>query len=124
MGSTAPTSLFFLPIFNILSNIILQGNPIGLTGLGLAYLYGKGVPVDYEEALKYFKKAAEKGWVDGQFQLGVMHYAGLGVKKDYKMAVKYFHHASQAGHALALYNLAQMYGSGTGVVRSCLTAAE
>uniref|UniRef100_UPI00398F53D2 protein sel-1 homolog 1-like isoform X3 n=1 Tax=Pristiophorus japonicus TaxID=55135 RepID=UPI00398F53D2 len=101
-----------------------RDNPIGLTGLGSAYLYGKGVAVDYEKALKYFKKAADKGWVDGQFHLGVMHYTGLGVKRDYKVAIKYFHHASQAGHALALYNLAQMYGSGTGVVRSCLTATE
>uniref|UniRef100_UPI00398F27C1 protein sel-1 homolog 1-like isoform X8 n=1 Tax=Pristiophorus japonicus TaxID=55135 RepID=UPI00398F27C1 len=101
-----------------------EDNPIGLTGLGSAYLYGKGVAVDYEKALKYFKKAADKGWVDGQFHLGVMHYTGLGVKRDYKVAIKYFHHASQAGHALALYNLAQMYGSGTGVVRSCLTATE
>ncbi|XP_007890485.1 protein sel-1 homolog 1 isoform X3 [Callorhinchus milii] len=101
-----------------------RGNPIGLTGLGLAHLYGKGLPVDYEEALKNFKKAADKGWVDGQFQLGVMYYSGFGVKRDYKMANKYFQHASQNGHALALYNLAQMYSSGTGVVRSCVTATE
>jgi len=26
-------------------------------------------------ALKYFQKAAEQGWVDGQLQLGTMYYS-------------------------------------------------
>uniref|UniRef100_A0A4W5QYY6 Uncharacterized protein n=1 Tax=Hucho hucho TaxID=62062 RepID=A0A4W5QYY6_9TELE len=41
----------------------------------MAYLYGRGVPVNYELALKYFQKAAEQGWVDGQLQLGTMYYS-------------------------------------------------
>ena len=91
---------------------------MGQSGLGMAYLYGRGVPVvmnffqqiqllflqqtksfqsfcycsfhlkdffrlqNYELALKYFQKAAEQGWVDGQLQLGTMYYSescGLGV---------------------------------------------
>ena len=30
---------------------------------------------NYELALKYFQKAAEQGWVDGQLQLGTMYYS-------------------------------------------------
>lgn len=30
---------------------------------------------NYELALKYFQKAAEQGWVDGQLQLGSMYYS-------------------------------------------------
>uniref|UniRef100_A0A672J5I9 SEL1L adaptor subunit of ERAD E3 ubiquitin ligase n=1 Tax=Salarias fasciatus TaxID=181472 RepID=A0A672J5I9_SALFA len=93
-------------------------------GLGMAYLYGRGVPVNYELALKYFQKAAEQGWVDGQLQLGTMYYNGIGVKRDYKQALKFFNLASQAGHILAFYNLAQMHATGTGVMRSCHTAVE
>ncbi|KAF7231479.1 protein sel-1-like protein 1-like [Nothobranchius furzeri] len=52
-----------------------MGNPVGQSGLGMAYLYGRGVPVNYELALKYFQKAAEQGWVDGQLQLGTMYYS-------------------------------------------------
>uniref|UniRef100_A0A8C9W5V1 SEL1L adaptor subunit of SYVN1 ubiquitin ligase n=1 Tax=Scleropages formosus TaxID=113540 RepID=A0A8C9W5V1_SCLFO len=100
------------------------GNPVGQSGLGMAYLYGRGVPVNYELALKYFQKAAEQGWVDGQLQLGTMYYNGIGVKRDYKQALKYFNLASQAGHILAFYNLAQMHATGTGVMRSCHTAVE
>lgn len=29
---------------------------------------------NYGEALKYFQKAAEKGWPNAQFQLGFMYY--------------------------------------------------
>ncbi|PKU30135.1 protein sel-1 hypothetical protein [Limosa lapponica baueri] len=90
----------------------------------MAYLYGRGVPVNYELALKYFQKAAEQGWVDGQLQLGSMYYNGIGVKRDYKQALKYFNLASQGGHILAFYNLAQMHATGTGVMRSCHTAVE
>lgn len=101
-----------------------MGNPVGQSGLGMAYLYGRGVPVDYDLALKYFQKAAEQGWVDGQLQLGSMYYNGIGVKKDYKQALKYFNLASQGGHILAFYNLGQMHATGTGVMRSCHTAVE
>uniref|UniRef100_A0A7N6AYN7 Fibronectin type-II domain-containing protein n=1 Tax=Anabas testudineus TaxID=64144 RepID=A0A7N6AYN7_ANATE len=100
------------------------GNPVGQSGLGMAYLYGRGVQVNYELALKYFQKAAEQGWVDGQLQLGTMYYNGIGVKRDYKQALKFFNLASQAGHILAFYNLAQMHATGTGVMRSCHTAVE
>uniref|UniRef100_A0A667ZFJ3 SEL1L adaptor subunit of SYVN1 ubiquitin ligase n=1 Tax=Myripristis murdjan TaxID=586833 RepID=A0A667ZFJ3_9TELE len=111
-------SLLLLVVF------VLQGNPVGQSGLGMAYLYGRGVPVNYELALKYFQKAAEQGWVDGQLQLGTMYYNGIGVKRDYKQALKFFNLASQAGHILAFYNLAQMHATGTGVMRSCHTAVE
>ncbi|XP_056261799.1 protein sel-1 homolog 1 [Seriola aureovittata] len=100
------------------------GNPVGQSGLGMAYLYGRGVTVNYELALKYFQKAAEQGWVDGQLQLGTMYYNGIGVKRDYKQALKFFNLASQSGHILAFYNLAQMHATGTGVMRSCHTAVE
>ncbi|XP_077913039.1 protein sel-1 homolog 2 isoform X5 [Halichoerus grypus] len=100
------------------------GNAIGLHGLGLLYFYGKGVPVNYAEALKYFQKAAEKGWPNAQFQLGFMYYSGSGVWKDYKLAFKYFYLASQSGQPLAIYYLAEMYATGTGVLRSCRTAVE
>ncbi|XP_070935011.1 protein sel-1 homolog 2-like [Macaca nemestrina] len=107
-----------------LINLLLGGNAIGLHGLGLLYFYGKGVPVNYAEALKYFQKAAEKGWPDAQFQLGFMYYSGSGIWKDYKLAFKYFYLASQSGQPLAIYCLAEMCATGTGVVRSCRTAVE
>uniref|UniRef100_A0A8K9URV8 SEL1L adaptor subunit of SYVN1 ubiquitin ligase n=1 Tax=Oncorhynchus mykiss TaxID=8022 RepID=A0A8K9URV8_ONCMY len=121
MGHTA-LMRFFLFLHRKFFRILCDGK--GIPGLGMAYLYGRGVPVNYELALKYFQKAAEQGWVDGQLQLGTMYYNGIGVKRDYKQAFKFFNLASQAGHILAFYNLAQMHATGTGVLRSCHTAVE
>ncbi|KAI4466536.1 sel-1-like protein [Holotrichia oblita] len=99
-------------------------NPVGLSGLGLMYLYGRGIEKDYAKAQKYFLHAAEQGWVDGQLHLGNMYFNGIGVKKDYKLANKYFSLAAQSGHVLAYYNLGQMHALGTGMMRSCSTAVE
>ena len=55
----------------------MQGNPVGQSGLGLMYMYGKGVDQDYTKAFKYFSLAADQGWVDGQLQLGIMYYSKL-----------------------------------------------
>lgn len=51
------------------------GNPVGQSGLGMMYLYGKGVERDPAKALQYFSQAAEQGWVDGQLQLGNMYFS-------------------------------------------------
>lgn len=48
---------------------------MGQSGLGIMYLYGKGVERDYEKAYKYFNAAAEQGWVDGQLNLGHMYFS-------------------------------------------------
>ncbi len=42
---------------------------------------------DYNNAVAYWTKAAEKDNVDAQFELGWMYYAGKDVEKDYKMAL-------------------------------------
>jgi len=44
-------------------NIILDNN------LGYMYLYGLGVPQDYNKALYWFKKAAEQGYARAKANL-------------------------------------------------------
>ncbi|CAI5769365.1 protein sel-1 homolog 2 isoform X4 [Podarcis lilfordi] len=101
-----------------------KGNSIGLWGLGLIYLRGKGLPRNHSEAFKYFHKAAEKGYAQAQFQLGLMYHNGSGVKRDYKLAFQYFYLASQNGQPLAVYHLAEMYATGMGAFRSCQNAVK
>jgi len=49
--------------------------------LGNAYLNGEGVEQDYEEAVKWFRKAAEQGYPIAQFNLGMRYYDGRGWRK-------------------------------------------
>ena len=57
------------------------------------------------------KKAAEKGYVDAQYQLGVL-YESI---KDLKAAVTWYEIAANQNHADAQCNLGVMYYNGEGV---------
>jgi TPR repeat protein len=57
--------------------------------LGLMYGKGWGVPQDYAEAAKWYRRAAEQGYAKAQYNLGVMYYNGEGVPQDYAEAVKW-----------------------------------
>lgn len=45
--------------------------------LGLIYLYGYGLKIDYYKALKLFTLAAEQGLADAQLNLGEMYFKGF-----------------------------------------------
>src|SRR5437899_270355 len=60
-----------------------QGDASAQLNLGNSYYNGQGVPQDYKEAMKWYRKAAEQGDVFAQFNLGIMFYHGQGVPKDY-----------------------------------------
>jgi TPR repeat protein len=46
------------------------------------YVYGTGVPRDYEEAVKWYRRAAEQGDADAQSNLEYMYNNGYGVPQD------------------------------------------
>jgi len=72
-----------------------QGN------LGLMYAKGQGVPQDYKEAFKWYRKAAQQGDAGAQFNLGKCYLLGEGgMPKDYVLAHVCFSLAA-ANHALA-----------------------
>lgn len=70
---------------------------------------------DYAEALKWFRKAAERNSPDAQYNLGNMFGQGNGVTKDEIEAAKWYHRAAEQGHAGAQYNLGCIYRDGEGV---------
>jgi clan AA aspartic protease (TIGR02281 family) len=46
----------------------------------------QGVPQDYAAALSWYRKAADQGHAEAQYNLGVMYANGQGVAKDYVIA--------------------------------------
>jgi uncharacterized protein len=65
----------------------------------LGYLYFKGR--DYQQAFKWYTKAAEQGVAGAQFNLGVMYAGGEGVIKDFAMAHMYWNIAAVSGDKIA-----------------------
>jgi TPR repeat protein len=47
---------------------------------------GWGVPQDYAQAAIWYRKAAEQGSAEAQFNLGLLYDNGLGVPLDYSQA--------------------------------------
>ena len=50
--------------------------------LGLFYYNGDGIPRDYEEAAKWFRRAADQGYDMPQFMLAKLYASGRGVPKN------------------------------------------
>ena len=63
--------------------------------LGEIYMYGEGIPQDFDEAAKWFRRAAKQHHRRAQFMLGVLYWSGDGVAKDYDTAVKWFRLADE-----------------------------
>jgi TPR repeat protein len=83
--------------------------------LGTCYKDGRGVDKNWEEALVWFRKAAEQGHPSGQLNLGLMYSGGLGVAKDDAEAAAWYRKAAEQGEAQAQNNLGSIYQSGRGV---------
>lgn len=92
-----------------------KGNAYVQFSLGEMYSEGRGVPKDYAEAVKWFRKAADQGAVAAQSILGLMYASGLGVSKDDAEAVKWGRKAADQGNASGQALLGIMYREGRGV---------
>ena len=88
------------------------------------YDQGFGVPKDYKEAVKWYRKSAEQGLADAQCNLGYMYDQGFGVPKNYKEVFKWYTKAAEQGDADAQHNLGLMYYNGEGVPKDYKLAVK
>jgi hypothetical protein len=88
------------------------------------YANGRGVAQDAAEAVRWYRKAAEQGDADGQFNLGVMYANGRGVAQDAAEAVRWYRKAAEQGDARGQFNLGWMYANGRGVNKDAAEAVR
>ncbi len=88
----------------------------------LAYLYyeGEGVTKDYNEAVKWMRKAADQGDAKAQLRLGLSYYYGEGVTKDYNEAVKWWRKAAVQGGVEAQFRLSCSHLNGEGAIKDII----
>jgi len=92
--------------------------------LGSRINYGRGIPKNTDEALRWLRLAAEKGQQDAQRLLAVKLYNGYDVPADYVEALKWTESLAEAGDVPAQLTLANMYASGEGTERNLVLAYE
>lgn len=103
-------------------NAAKQGNERAMHRLG--YLYergpdltegptkGSGLPLDYKEAFKWYKMAADKNYAPSIAALANLYETGHGVKADPTQAFKLYQQAANLNYPLAQLSLAAMYRDG------------
>ena len=80
------------------------------------------MPKNGSLVVKWYRKAADQGDVDAQFNLGVIYENGYGVPENDALAVKWYRKAANQGYASAQYNLGHMYDSGRGMPENSIRA--
>jgi len=76
----------------------------------LAYIFDQSE--SNEEAVKWYRKAAEQNNAEGKYGLAEMHVSGEGVEQDFSQAVLLITEAAEQGLVRAMRNLAIAYERG------------
>lgn len=92
--------------------------------VGLCYWYGHIVPLDYKEAVKWYRVSAEKKYKTAEFNLYVCYSKGTGVEIDWEKAMYWLCEAAEHNEARAQLILAENYYYGRGIVRNHQKAAH
>jgi TPR repeat protein len=99
-------------------------DPAELTRMGNRYRRGEGVAQNPEEALRLYRKAADRGFAGAQNNLAVMYEEGEGVPRDEAEAARWYRMAAEQGNGYARHSLGRMYMEGRGVSQDYARAAH
>jgi tetratricopeptide (TPR) repeat protein len=104
-----------------------QGDRGAQFWLGAAYEGGWFGKSDFQEALKWLRKAAAHGDPDAQVSLGQMYEEGEGVQQNYKLAAKWYRKAADhvpdlGGAGQGRNQLGLLYLDGLGVPKDYVQA--
>ena len=80
--------------------------------IGEILALGLGTKQDDEEAVRWFRRAAEQNYPRGQYSLGSMYYRGQGVPQDFEAAARWYRPAAQKGQQEAMVSLHDLYYRG------------
>jgi localization factor PodJL len=108
----------------VLRAAALKGDAAAAYEIGQRYSEGKGVPVNLDEAAKWYDRAAQAGVIPAVFRLGTFYEKGMSVKKDAEVARRYYLQAAERGNAKAMHNLAVLDADGGGKGANYRSASE
>jgi len=86
--------------------------------MGTAYDESLGVEQDFDEAMRWYRRAAHRGHVLAVHNVGNMYRDGRGVDVDHATAAMWWLRAARAGDVIPALRLGESYEAGRGVRRS------
>jgi len=112
------------PQVETLNRKALGGDTRAQLLLGMAFEFGQGVEKDLEEAIHWYRIAADRGDPEAQTNLGYLYEIGSVGPENPAEAAKWYLRAAVTGFARAQFNLGTLYLRGAGVERSDEDAAH
>jgi uncharacterized protein len=107
-----------------LSKKALAGNTRAQLQLGIAFEFGQGVDKNFDDAIYWYRMAADRGDPVAQTNLGYLYETGGNGSVNPAEAAKWYMRAAVSGFARAQFNLGTLYLQGTGLERSDEEAAR
>jgi TPR repeat protein len=88
----------------------------------MMHVQGDTVPLDDDEANRWFRRAADQGYSVAQFNLGYRYATGEGAQQNVVKAARWFRKAALQGSSDAQLLLGAAYIKGDGVQRDVVEA--
>jgi TPR repeat protein/serine/threonine protein kinase len=101
-----------------------NGGPVWWVAVGQTFENGIIVEKDPAEAITWYTKAANKGYIDGIDSLAGCFMNGIGVNKDLTKAARLFQEAAELGSSEAQWLVGNFYDNGVGVAKNEFEAAR
>jgi TPR repeat protein len=96
-----------------------SGDVIAQGTLSDMYFAGKGVEQNYQESIKWLRKAADGGLANAQFSMGLLYCGHMGMfQRDIEKAIQYFMKAAVQGHPQAENEIGNAYYYGSGMPKN------
>ena len=92
----------------------------------LMFQYGRALQKAerYDEARRWYQKAADQGNAAAMFKIGYSYEKGRGMTQNYDQAVKWYQKAAKQGNVEAMNHVAWLYDNGRKIKRDAEKAAR
>jgi len=105
-----------------LSELLRQNDVRAMNNIALLWVKGYDGKQSFEEALKWWKEAARRGYTVAMNNIGLLYANGHGVPQDYTEALNWWHQSAFLGNAWAMNSVGDLYENGLGTSRNLLMA--
>ncbi len=110
--------------FNTAQKLALHGDASDYNNLGMMYFNGEYAPKDYQQAVVWFRKAANYNHAEALVNLGMMYEKGHGVPQDYNQATNWYRKAAEQGHKKADSHIRQIADGIASITSAAKEGAE
>lgn len=106
----------------MLADLVRQGNVRAINNIGLLWAKGYQGRQSYQEAMRWWREAAGRGYTVAMNNIGLLYANGHGVEQDMKQAFEWWHQSAFLGNAWAMNSVGDCYENGDGVEQDFVMA--